>query len=79
MSLRKRELRYRLSSERRKLSADLWNTVAKLFVGGGLVGPFLNQIDISPISAAGAFLAGLAFHAVAHYILVEDRIENDGT
>lgn len=71
------DFRYRLSVERRKLAADLWNTVAKLFVGGGLVGPFLNQVDISILASVGAFIAGLAFHGVAHYILVEDRETED--
>jgi len=32
----------RLNENQRKLTADLFNTVAKLFVGGGLVGPFLQ-------------------------------------
>lgn len=59
----------RLNSDQRKLMADLFNTNAKLFVGGGLVSPFLNQSNLGWIGSGAAFAAGVAFHALALYIL----------
>jgi len=69
------DFRRRLSEERRKLLADFLNTIAKLFAGGGLVAPFLQQVSVSAVTVIGAIGAGVVFHVLAHYILFEN-LEN---
>ena len=71
------DFRLRLSEDRRKLAADFLNTIAKLFAGGGLVAPFLQQVEIGLLSALGAVIAGVVFHLMAHYILIESAQADD--
>lgn len=61
-------MRSTFNEEQRKLSCELLNTIAKLFVAGGLVSPFLNQTEIGWAGSVIAVLSGLAFHAGALYI-----------
>jgi hypothetical protein len=58
----------RFNEEQRKLTCDLLNTIAKLFVAGGLVSPFVSQTDIGWLAAGFAVTSGLAFHVTALYI-----------
>lgn len=57
------------NDEQRKASSDLSGTIAKLFVGGGMVSPFLNQTDVGLAGSVLALGAGLAFHGLTLYIL----------
>jgi len=67
----------RLNSDQRKLVTDLLNTLAKLFLGGGFVAPFLGQIAIPAWLAIMAILMGLALHLAALYVAGTERLESD--
>lgn len=58
-----------LNEDQRKALSDLLNTIAKLFVGGGMVSPFLNQADVTILASVIAVAAGVVFHIGALYIL----------
>lgn len=58
-----------LTADQLKLSADLVNTVSKLFVAGGTVSPFLDQTNLGFLGGVAAFMTGIAIHFVALYIL----------
>jgi len=64
------------NDEQRKLLADLLNTLAKLLIAGGLVGPWLQQVEITLIAASSAAVAGVVTHLAALYILSGARKTN---
>ncbi len=70
-------LRRNLNPEQLKLTADLCNTLAKLFMAGGMVAPFLRQVDIE--FATGVLSVGIGFilHGLALYV-VRTRSESEG-
>lgn len=60
-----------LNDDQRKLVTDLLNTMAKLFLGGGFVAPFLGQIVLAPWIAVLAISVGVVLHLAALYIARE--------
>lgn len=67
----------RLNDDQRKLLADLLNTLAKLFFGGGMVAPFVGATSIGFISAGFAIISGFAFHGLALAVVGFERANKE--
>lgn len=65
-----------LNDDQKKLSADLLNTVSNLFIGGGLISPFLVDARFGNTGAVLAIFLGCMFHAAALYVS-RTRDKND--